>query len=261
VQELSGSTATANLLSGPSVDEVFTRTDSAGARNFLTDALGSTLALTDSSSAIQTQYTYGPFGSTSSSGSSSTNAQQFTGRENDGTGLYYYRARYYSPTTGRILSEDPSGFAGSGPNLYEYAGDDPVNFNDPFGLDRNAPNNWASKQAQCAGQAALQNAIPFGTDALGAIPGEGQALAIAQLTAGGVGFVNGLATKDGVGAIGSIIGDQTIAVVWAANSSGAPLAKSIPVAGNIFSALLAARDIYNAYQDYKSCMAGANVGE
>jgi len=47
-----------------------------------------------------------------------------------------YRARYYNPTTGRFLSEDPIGFAGSGPNLYAYAGNDPVDFNDPFGMDK-----------------------------------------------------------------------------------------------------------------------------
>jgi hypothetical protein len=55
------STVTANLLTGLSVDEIFTRTDSAGVRNFLTDALGSTVALTDSGG---TQYTYEPFGKT-----------------------------------------------------------------------------------------------------------------------------------------------------------------------------------------------------
>ena len=44
VQELTGGTVTANLLTG-GVDEVFQRTDSPGARIFLTDALGSTLAL------------------------------------------------------------------------------------------------------------------------------------------------------------------------------------------------------------------------
>jgi RHS repeat-associated protein len=170
VQELSGSTVTANLLGGPWVDEVFTRTDSAGARDFLLDALGSTEALTDSSSTIQTQYTYGPFGSTTSSGSSSANAYQFTGRENDGTGLYYYRARYYSPTTGRILSEDPSGFAGSGPNLYEYAGDNPVNFNDPFGLDRNAPNNPIDDQGSVINS--TNNPINSANDPVDAPPNE-----------------------------------------------------------------------------------------
>ncbi|MCI0417646.1 MAG: RHS repeat-associated core domain-containing protein, partial [Acidobacteria bacterium] len=38
---------------------------------------------------------------------SSGNSAQFTGRENDGTGLYYYRARYYHPTLQRFISEDP----------------------------------------------------------------------------------------------------------------------------------------------------------
>ncbi len=50
VQELSGTTASANLLTG-GLDEYFQRTDLAGARSFLTDALGSTLALTDSTGA------------------------------------------------------------------------------------------------------------------------------------------------------------------------------------------------------------------
>src|SRR5712692_8338868 len=56
-QELSGTTPTANLLSG-GVDEILARTDSAGARNFLADALGGTLALSDSTGTIQSQYTY-----------------------------------------------------------------------------------------------------------------------------------------------------------------------------------------------------------
>jgi uncharacterized protein RhaS with RHS repeats len=45
-----------------------------------------------------------------------------------------YRARYYNPTTGRFLSEDPAGFNGSGSNLYAYAADSPTNFVDPSGL-------------------------------------------------------------------------------------------------------------------------------
>jgi RHS repeat-associated protein len=51
----------------------------------------------------------------------------------DGTGLEYKRARVYDPQTGRFTQEDPIGLAG-GLNLYGYAGGDPVNFSDPFGL-------------------------------------------------------------------------------------------------------------------------------
>ncbi len=57
VQEVIGGTNTANSLSG-GIDEVFQRTDTAGARSFLSDALGSTLALADSSGTLQTQYTF-----------------------------------------------------------------------------------------------------------------------------------------------------------------------------------------------------------
>ena len=75
---------------------------------------------------------YEPYGEMQSQGAS-TNPYQFTGRENDGTGLYYYRARYYSYLLKRFISEDPIGLAG-GPNSYAYADGDPVDFNDPYGL-------------------------------------------------------------------------------------------------------------------------------
>jgi len=67
------------------------------------------------------------------SGAASSSSAQYTGRENDGTGLYYYRARYYSPSLHRFISEDPIGFAG-GVNLYAYSENDPVNLKDPTGL-------------------------------------------------------------------------------------------------------------------------------
>lgn len=65
---------------------------------------------------------------------------EFTGRENDGTGLYYYRARYYSPTYQRFIAQDPIGFRG-GLNLYVYALNDPVDFGDPAGFCANQPQN------------------------------------------------------------------------------------------------------------------------
>jgi RHS repeat-associated protein len=133
VQELSGATPTANLLTGLGVDEVLSRTDSAGARSFLAGALGSTVALTDSAGAVQTQYTYDPFGNTSFSGPASNDSFQYAARENDGTGLYYYRARYYNLVLQRFISEDPIGLNGGDVNLYGYTGNSPTNFTDPSG--------------------------------------------------------------------------------------------------------------------------------
>jgi RHS repeat-associated protein len=133
VQEQAGGTPSANILTGLGTDEIFMRTDASGARGLLTDALGSTIALTDSAGAIQAQYTYEPFGETTASGGVSSNSAQYTARENDGAGLYYYRARYYSPRWGRFVSEDPSEFSG-GLNLYVYVGDAPTNLADPLGL-------------------------------------------------------------------------------------------------------------------------------
>ena len=131
VQELAGSNPSANLLTG-GLDEVFTRTDSNGVADFIRDGLGSTAALTDSTGAISQTYTYDPYGATSTSGGS-TNSYQYIGREADATGLYFLRARYYNPSTGRFLSEDPMGFAGSGTNLYAYTYDDPIDYRDPSG--------------------------------------------------------------------------------------------------------------------------------
>jgi RHS repeat-associated protein len=83
---------------------------------------------------MQTQYTYDPFGNTSATGISTSNPAQYTGRENDGTGLYYYRARYYDPTVGRFISEDPIQFRGGGTDFYSYVRNSPTQFSDPEGL-------------------------------------------------------------------------------------------------------------------------------
>jgi RHS repeat-associated protein len=50
------------------------------------------------------------------------------------TGNCYFRERYYSPETGRFISEDPISFYGGDINLYRYCWDNPVNYIDPLGL-------------------------------------------------------------------------------------------------------------------------------
>ena len=139
VQELQSGTPSANLLTGLNIDEYFTRADSGGTMAFLSDALGSTVGLTNSAGALATNYTYQPFGATTLSGTANANPYQFTGRENDGTGLYFYRARYYSPILQRFASQNPLDFDGGDANFYAYVGSDPSDWSDPSGLDKKPP--------------------------------------------------------------------------------------------------------------------------
>jgi RHS repeat-associated protein len=133
VQELIAGGVSANILAGE-VDENFLRSDINGNWNFLSDALSSTTALSDAVGAVETQYTYEPFGNTTQTGAYVSNNNQYTSRENDDGGLYYYRNRYYSGILGRFISEDPMRFSVDFGNFYAYAWNDPVDYSDPFGL-------------------------------------------------------------------------------------------------------------------------------
>src|SRR5262249_41685007 len=106
VQEQQGNAPSADVLIGLGIDERFARSGA----TFLTGALGSTMALA-SSGAVQTNYGYDPYGVAQVTGAASDNPFQYTGRENDGTGLMQYRNRYYSPTWGRFVSEDTIGLS------------------------------------------------------------------------------------------------------------------------------------------------------
>jgi RHS repeat-associated protein len=122
VQETSGAAILATVLPGLRIDEFITRTDvvAGTTSNFLTDVLVSPIAVADNAGTIQTEYTYEPFGKTTVAGASNSNPYQYTGRENDETGLYYYRFRNYNPGLQRFISEDPVGFAGRDMNFYAY---------------------------------------------------------------------------------------------------------------------------------------------
>jgi RHS repeat-associated protein len=133
VQESVGGTATGNLITGLGADQIFSRKTSAGTDSYLTNSQKSTIALANSEGKVKTTYTYDPFGTTTTEGTASTNPYQYTGRENDGDGLQYNRARYYNPANARFISQDPTGFPGSGANLYQYTLGDPLDFTDPTG--------------------------------------------------------------------------------------------------------------------------------
>jgi RHS repeat-associated protein len=62
-----------------------------------------------------------------------TDPTGLTGRENDRTGLYFYRAKFYNAAAGRFISEDLAEFVGS-TDLYTYVRNNPTNHVDPLGL-------------------------------------------------------------------------------------------------------------------------------
>jgi RHS repeat-associated protein len=103
------------------------------------DGLGSVASVTDATSggSLKT-YRYDAFGKPLAQTGTLANAYTYTGREQDGSGLYYYRARYYLPSAGRFLTPDPIGLAG-GINAYTYVRSNPVNYTDPFGLMAGRP--------------------------------------------------------------------------------------------------------------------------
>jgi RHS repeat-associated protein len=139
VQEIQGGKATANLLTGLLPDKVFARTTSKASENLLADQLGSTIGLAGSTGSVETSYTYDPFGTTTKEGTASENGTQYAGQEYDGNGIYYDRARYYSPTAARFISQDPLGQTANGPNVYLYTADDATNATDPYGTNLRPP--------------------------------------------------------------------------------------------------------------------------
>ncbi len=131
--EISGGLVGVNYLRSLNIDEPFIRQAGPGNEHYHTDALGSSLALSNTQSSASTTYTYEPFGKTTQTGAVSTSTFKFTGREEDASGLYYYRARYYQPRLQRFIAEDSIGYLGGDVNLYGYVGQNPILRTDPSG--------------------------------------------------------------------------------------------------------------------------------
>jgi RHS repeat-associated protein len=123
-----------DYLTGPDIDNVLRQTGGTyGTIYYLQDQLGSTTALTSTGGTLVEQQQYEAFGA--NAGSVRTR-YGYTGRERDElTGLMYYRARWFDPSQGRFLSEDPISHQG-GANFYAYVDNDPIRFIDPLGQQR-----------------------------------------------------------------------------------------------------------------------------
>jgi RHS repeat-associated protein len=76
-------------------------------------------------------FSYSSWGTVAHTYGSNNYLASFTGKSYDSTGMTYFNARYYDPTTGRFLTEDPSR---KGVNWYAYCENDPINKTDPTGM-------------------------------------------------------------------------------------------------------------------------------
>jgi RHS repeat-associated protein len=161
------------------------------------DALGSTVAMTQAGTSGPAEvYTYDEFGNPAG-GSFAT--YRYGGYRYDAeTGLYYVRARYYSPQLGRFLQPDPIGYGG-GRNLYAYVDNNPLNLTDPLGTCGNPSGcgfwnslvNFAENHPVLAGLAAVGvvaaavAAVAFAPEILGLFAAEEAVAATSVFWSGG----------------------------------------------------------------------------
>jgi RHS repeat-associated protein len=123
------SNGTSLFLNGASIDEPLQVDTSGTVGRYLADHLGSITRVTDNTGVPTAQYAYDPYGSLlTSSTPLAANPFTYTAREDDSTGLLYYRARYYDPQLELFISQDPFGDA------QRYVGGNPLIFADPLGF-------------------------------------------------------------------------------------------------------------------------------
>jgi RHS repeat-associated protein len=182
--------------------------------------------------------------------------------------LYYARARWYDPTAGRFIGEDPLGFGGGDLNISRYANNDPVNFSDPTGLfsfDIGKPfkkladkigdvfsdvGDFAEKQWENGN--IQKGLLVAGTLASGGMLGFGLAagsLGTAQIFAGAMGVSSGLANSYEVFS-GDRIGDGTFTRVLGATAAvtGGFFAPGVSSFGTFGRGLSGASGLVSGYE-------------
>ena len=130
----------AKTIHGPLVDDPLLTEQAGGGDTYHhADALGSIVRATNALGSVVSGVTYDSWGVIDGA----VGEHGFTARDWDAAvGLYFYRARYYDPSLGRFVSEDPIRSRG-GLNFYQYVHDNPVLLRDPLGKQAFRPDPTA----------------------------------------------------------------------------------------------------------------------
>jgi RHS repeat-associated protein len=141
VQEFDGgNNLLASFIHGLGRDRILAQVRGGQIYNYVTDALGSVRAITDSAGTVVNSYNYDAFGGSVQASETLPNLFRYVGRPFEPSlSLHDLRARWYDPALGRFLSPDPLDFAAGSSNLYSYAFNSPVNFQDPDGRQTATP--------------------------------------------------------------------------------------------------------------------------
>ena len=101
------------------------------------DASGNVNQTTDAGANISATLSYYSFGNVTDNSGPANPTVAWQGKQvyqfEQPLGLQYVRQRWYDPAIRQFISPDPLGFGGGDVNLFRYAGNNPVNSNDPGG--------------------------------------------------------------------------------------------------------------------------------
>jgi len=124
---------------------------------------GGVRQLTNSIGQVTDSYEYDAFGNSFTTQGTTPNNYLYRGEQYDSDlGLYYLRARYYNPATGRFLSRDPLDGQQIDPKTlhkYLYAGGDPANSWDPSGRESQIETINTTSELRSTTEIALEKAF------------------------------------------------------------------------------------------------------